>query len=90
MGLIVVRGYNGGIIRGMRRKLSKHGNSLAFVIEKPVLELLGYTAETEFEVSTNGRRLTLVPVEEISQEELRSSFDRITKRYGNALRNLAK
>ena len=39
----------------MIKKLSKHGNSLALVIDKPILELLGIDEDTELEVRTNGR-----------------------------------
>jgi antitoxin component of MazEF toxin-antitoxin module len=79
-------GYN----PSMRRKLSKHGNSWAFVIEKPIMELLGFTPETEFEVKTNGGQLVLSPVAEITPDELRTSFEKIATRYDKSLRNLAK
>ena len=38
----------------MIKALVKHGNSSALVIEKPILCLLGATAESEFEVVTDG------------------------------------
>jgi antitoxin component of MazEF toxin-antitoxin module len=34
----------------MIQKLVRHGNSLALIIEKPVLDLLGITEETLLEV----------------------------------------
>lgn len=75
----------------MRRKLSKHGNSLALVIEKPVLELLGITADTELEVTTDGNRLIVVPA---CSEEYERSFqeaaDFVFKRYDKVLRKLAE
>ncbi|HPQ37877.1 MAG TPA: hypothetical protein PLW97_09565 [Synergistaceae bacterium] len=36
----------------MIKTLTKHGNILALVIEKPILELLGAGAETPFEITT--------------------------------------
>jgi len=39
----------------MIKTLSKHSNSLALVIEKPILELIGADAETPFDVSTDGQ-----------------------------------
>lgn len=36
----------------MIQTLTKHGNSLALVIEKPVLELIGADADTQFDIST--------------------------------------
>jgi antitoxin component of MazEF toxin-antitoxin module len=46
----------------MRKNLSAIGNSLGLVIEKPILELLGITRDTELEISTDGRRLIVEPV----------------------------
>lgn len=48
----------------MRKKLSVIGNSLGIVIEKPILELLRITRDTEIEISTDGQRLILQPVRE--------------------------
>ncbi len=39
-----------------KKKLSVVGNSLGFVIEKPILELLHMDRETEFEMITDGNR----------------------------------
>ena len=39
----------------MIKTLTKHGNSLALVIEKPILELLGVDADTQFDISTDGQ-----------------------------------
>lgn len=46
----------------MQKKLVKHGNSLALVIEKPILDLLGADADTLFEITTDGQALVLCPV----------------------------
>lgn len=48
--------------RLMRKNLSAIGNSLGLVIEKPILELLGITRDTELEVTTDGTRLIVEPV----------------------------
>ncbi len=34
----------------MRKKLVRHGNSLALIIDKPILELLGIGEEDEVEI----------------------------------------
>jgi death on curing protein len=44
------------------KTLTKHGNSLALVIEKPVLELIGADADTRSDISTDGQVLILAPV----------------------------
>ena len=46
----------------MRKNLSAIGNSLGIVIEKPILELLNITRDTELEVTTDGSRLIIAPV----------------------------
>jgi antitoxin component of MazEF toxin-antitoxin module len=46
----------------MQKKLTAHGNSLALVIEKPVLQLLNITAETALNISTDGKSITVSPV----------------------------
>ena len=46
----------------MKKHLSAIGNSLGLVIEKPILELLDITKDTELEVTTDGERLIIEPV----------------------------
>ena len=45
----------------MVKTLTKHGNSLALVIDKPILDLLGVTGDTELKITTDGRRLIIDP-----------------------------
>ena len=45
----------------MVKKLTRHGNSMALVIDKPILELLKITAETPLEIITDGRNLIISP-----------------------------
>lgn len=75
----------------MIKTLVKHGNSMALVIERPVLELLGATAETAFEVVTDGYTLILSPVKDTAHSaNIRKSMDRIGKRYAKSFEELAK
>lgn len=55
----------------MRIKLVRHGNSLVVLIPKPILDLLEIEPKpgTELEMTTNGKRLILSPVEEEKQCE---------------------
>jgi len=75
----------------MIKKLTKHGNSYAMVIEKPILELLKTTPDTPFEIITDGRSLVLTPVR--SSEESKK-FDEavamVHKRFGKAMKQLAE
>ena len=45
----------------MIKKLIRHGNSAALVIDKPILELLNASFDTPFEVTTDGKNLILSP-----------------------------
>jgi antitoxin component of MazEF toxin-antitoxin module len=47
----------------MEKKLTKHGNSLALVIERPILALLGIGLDTTLRVTTDGKVLTITPVQ---------------------------
>ncbi len=75
----------------MRKNLTKHGNSLALVIEKPILELLGADADTPFEIATDGQKLVLSPVlSENRREAFLEALESTNRRYAGTLKNLAK
>ena len=75
----------------MIKNLTKHGNSLALVIEKPVLELLGANADTAFDVSTDGQVLILAPIRDAARREaFTAALDTVNARYPKALRKLAE
>ena len=46
----------------MIKKLTKAGNSLALVLDKPLLEATGIDANTSLEVSTDGQVIVISPV----------------------------
>ena len=48
----------------MVKTLTKHGNSLALVIDKPILELLKIDADTPLEITTDGTSLVVSPASE--------------------------
>jgi antitoxin component of MazEF toxin-antitoxin module len=78
----------------MRKNLSAIGNSLGLVIEKPILELLNITRETELEVTTDGTRLIVEPVREAEAKGRRGRIGAATKRvmknHDRTLRRLAE
>lgn len=45
----------------MVKKLTKHGNSLALVIDRPILDLLKIGPETPLDISTGGKQLIVAP-----------------------------
>jgi antitoxin component of MazEF toxin-antitoxin module len=75
----------------MLKKLTRHGNSLALVIDKPILDLLKIGADTQLDISTDGRRLIVAPAE---QSARRGKFDAAQRaahgRYGKAFQKLAE
>ena len=74
----------------MRKKLVKHGNSLALVIDKPILDLVGITPDTELEIRTNGHDLSIHPVPEISEEEFRQALNELKAQHHETLKKLAE
>lgn len=53
----------------MVKKLTKHGNSLALVIDRPILDLLKIDPETPLEVSTDGKQLIVAPARRSRRRE---------------------
>ena len=75
----------------MIKKLIQHGNSLALVIDKPIMEMLNITNETTFELSTDGRNLILSPQTVYTQEkDILHSLEKINKKYGAVLKRLGE
>ena len=75
----------------MIKTLTKHGNSYALVIEKPILELLRVSPETTFEIVTDGQCLVLTPVRDSADEtEFQNALDMVHKRFGRAMKRLAE
>jgi antitoxin MazE len=75
----------------MVKKLSKHGNSLALVIERPVLELLGIDENTSLEISTDGESLVVAPLRDAKRRKrFEQALSASNERYGRALKRLAE
>jgi len=75
----------------MVKKLTKHGNSLALVIDRPILDLLKIDPETALEVSTDGKRLIVAPAEPSARRrKFGEAQDVAHRRYGKAFKKLAE
>ena len=75
----------------MIKTLTKHGNSAALVIERPILDLLGAAADTPFEVVTDGKSLILTPVKDaVRHTRFRKSMKKIGERYAKSFEELAR
>ena len=76
----------------MKKRLVRHGNSRALVIDKAILDLLKIDDDTELEVVTDGRSLTITPAREweARREQLDAALERIERRYEDTLKRLAE
>jgi antitoxin component of MazEF toxin-antitoxin module len=74
----------------MIKMLKKHGNSMALVIEKPMMEALGITEETPLQITVNGNALVVTPANVgVGPERMKAAIKKIRKRYGPMLKRLA-
>ena len=74
----------------MIKMLKKHGNSMALVIEKPMMEALGITEETPLQITVNGNALVVTPANVgVGPERMNAVIKEIRKRYGPMLKRLA-
>jgi antitoxin MazE len=75
----------------MKKKLTRTGNSLALVLDKPLLEQLGIDEGTELELSTNGDVLVMTPVRDRARnKKLKKILDELDREYGGVFRRLAE
>jgi len=75
----------------MLKTLTRHGNSMALVIEKPILELLGAQPETIFDITTDGKALILTPVKTKKQsKKIMEETEKIKEKYYDVLKKLAE
>lgn len=70
----------------MVKTLTKHGNSLALVIDKPILELLKIDADTPLAITTDGKSLTVSPVD----AKRRKKFEEVSAKVMNEWRDVFK
>jgi antitoxin component of MazEF toxin-antitoxin module len=75
----------------MTKKLIRHGNSAALVLDKPLLDLLKVRMDTPLEVTTDGKNIIISPLlAEDAEPTLLESLERINLRQAKVLRKLAK
>jgi len=75
----------------MIKKLTKHGNSLALVIDRGVLDLLEIDAETPLNIKIDGKCLIVTPERDAGrQKKFRAALNETNRLYGRALKKLAE
>ena len=83
---------NLGGFMSITKKLTRHGNSYAIVIDRPILELLGITDDSLLELSTpDGSTIVITPVKsKVKKKKFKDALQEINKKYARALKNLAE
>lgn len=75
----------------MRKHLTKIGNSLGVVLDRPLLDQLGVDAETELEISSDGSVILIAPVRSKKRDaKLKKVTDRVFDAYAGAFKKLAE
>lgn len=80
----------------MTKKLTRHGNSLALIIDKPILQLLKITEDTELELSVRDGVLFIQAASDNKESVVESSkavdkaADQILKKYKDLFDKLSK
>ena len=75
----------------MTKTLTRHGNSYALVIDRPILDLLRATPGTPFDIVTDGNSLVLTPVRDQEEERrFQDALQMVHTRFGRAMKKLAE
>ncbi len=75
----------------MVKKLTKHGNSLALVLDRGVLDLLEIDADTPLNIKTDGKCLIITPSQTPArQKKFQAALAKVNRQYGPALKKLAE
>ena len=75
----------------MVKTLARHGNSLALVLDRGVLDLLDIHADTPLQITTDGKTLIVAPVrDEKRARRFAAALEKANQRYGRALKRLGE
>jgi antitoxin MazE len=76
----------------MVKRLQTIGNSSGLILDKPILELLKITPDTDLDISTDGERLIITPLrgDALRKRKLERAQARTLKSHAETFRKLAK
>ena len=75
----------------MIKKLTRTGNSIAVVLDKPLLEELGLDENAEVEVSTNGQVIVITPKRNAARDrKFRKAVDKVNSKYAGLFKRLSE
>jgi antitoxin component of MazEF toxin-antitoxin module len=74
----------------MMKRLIKHGNSRAIVVDKVLLEAAGISEDALFQISVNpSGGLVIQSCEDNKMDVFRKNFERLNKAHKKLMKNLA-
>ena len=75
----------------MKTRLIRIGNSVALILDRPLLEKLGLKEDAEVELSTNGDMLVVTPIRKPARRrKLNKILDKMDQQYSGVFRRLAE
>lgn len=75
----------------MVKRLTRTGNSLAIVLDRPLLEATRIDADTPLEVSTNGDVIVISPLRDKKRAaRFKAAVEKVNRRYAGVFRRLAE
>jgi hypothetical protein len=74
----------------MLKRLIKHGNSRALVVDKAILEAAGIPEDALFQISVNpSGGLVIQSVQDVKLDKFRKKFKELNKQHKKLMQNLA-
>jgi antitoxin component of MazEF toxin-antitoxin module len=77
----------------MKKKLTKHGNSTALVLDKALLELLGLSSQSEVEIAIKDGKMIVSPIKKSKRsknDDIDDIAERIMDKYSDLFKKLSK
>ena len=76
--------------KNMLKRLIKHGNSRAIVVDKAILEAAGIPENALFQISVNpSGGLVIQSIDNTKTDVFRENFEKLNKKYKKLMQNLA-
>jgi antitoxin component of MazEF toxin-antitoxin module len=73
------------------KHLTRQGNSLAVIIDRPILDMADINEQTPLKLNVDGRKIILEPLsEEEIERRFSASASKVERRFGRMFKNLAK
>ena len=75
----------------MIKKLTRHGNGWALIIDEAELDFLKFDPETPLEIRNDGEMLVITPAKpDERRQRFQAALEKTNNEYGRALKRLAE